>query len=112
MIFKNKQNCKDPAIEFWNLFKNPPDYSIPDFLMEKFPGKEISYCAKARTGINEIIKSLGIGEGDHILAPAFNCGSEIDPFLAHKADLKLFPVGIDTIIDPSEIASRIQENTK
>jgi len=112
MVFRKEQHCKNPTIEYWNLFKKPLSHSIPDFLSESFPGKTISYCAKARTGIHEAVSILGIGEGDHVLAPAFNCGSEIDPILVSKADLTLYPVGLTTFIDPDEIASRIQENTK
>jgi perosamine synthetase len=112
MGFIKKQHCKNPTIAFLNLFKRPLSYSIPDFLTDIFPGKTVSYCAKARTGIYEAAKTLGIGQGDHVLVPAFNCGSEVDPILALKADVTLFPVRIDATIDPDEIASRIKKNTK
>lgn len=112
MVFRKRLHCKNPTIEFLNLFKRPLSNSIPDFMSERFPGKTISYCAKARTGIHEAIKILGIGEGDHVLVPAFNCGSEIDPILECKAELTLYPVGLTTFVNPDDIASRIRENTK
>ncbi|MEH6525470.1 MAG: DegT/DnrJ/EryC1/StrS family aminotransferase [Sneathiella sp.] len=112
MVFIRKQHCKNPTIAFWNLIKRPLPYSIPDFLTEIFPGKTVSYCANARAGIYEAVKSLNIGDGDHVLVPAFNCGSEVDPILVLKAEVTLFPVGKDTIICADEIASRIKKNTK
>ncbi|MBL4806174.1 MAG: DegT/DnrJ/EryC1/StrS family aminotransferase [Rhodobacteraceae bacterium] len=112
MVFRTKQHCKDPTIEFLNLFKRPLSDSIPKYMSETFPGKTIAYCARARTGIHEAIDILGIGQGDHVLVPAFNCGSEIDPILVSKAELTLYPVELTTFINPDEIASRIQENTK
>lgn len=57
-----------------------------------FAGRRIAYTFSARVGIRRACDLLGLGPGAEVLAPAYNCGSELDPILDAGASVRLYPV--------------------
>lgn len=77
-----------------------------------FEGRRVFYCYKARVAIREAVVILGLMAGDEILAPAYNCGSELDPLLAAGLTVKLYPVDEQAAATAGRIASLIGPRTK
>jgi perosamine synthetase len=67
---------------------------------------------RCRTAIRAVLPALGLGPGAEVLAPAFNCGSEIAAILAGGASVRMFDVTPDARIDAATIASRLTRKTK
>jgi dTDP-4-amino-4,6-dideoxygalactose transaminase len=55
---------------------------------------------------------MGITEGDDILAPAYNCGTEIDALIACNASVALYRVDRTSRIDLDDLRRRITQKTK
>jgi dTDP-4-amino-4,6-dideoxygalactose transaminase len=55
---------------------------------------------------------LRLQAGDHVLMPAYNCGSEIDPFIKAKISIDFYRVDRECGIDLSDLSSRITSKTK
>ena len=53
-----------------------------------------------------------LGPGDEVLAPAYNCGAEIDPFIKAGAKVVLYDVNRRLGIDPDGIARSITPATR
>jgi hypothetical protein len=77
-----------------------------------FAGRRISQSFNTRVAIRASCDLLGLRPGDEILAPAYNCGSELDPFLHAGLAVRLFPVDAQTCIDPHEVARAITPRTR
>ncbi|MCX5704161.1 MAG: DegT/DnrJ/EryC1/StrS family aminotransferase [Candidatus Omnitrophica bacterium] len=67
---------------------------------------------KARTGIRHACRLLGLGSGTEVLAPAYNCGSEIDALLDSGASVVLYRIDRCCKIDIEDLRSRITSKTK
>lgn len=65
-----------------------------------------------RVAVRRMCRELGLGEGDDVLAPSYNCGSEIDPLLESGASVALYRVGRDARIDVQDIVARVTERTR
>ena len=86
---------KDKIIE-WPYFKN----------------RRLIHTHFSRVSIFLACKHLNLSSGDEVLAPSYNCGSEIDPLLFCGAKVVLYRVKEDTNIDIEDILSRISSSTK
>jgi perosamine synthetase len=67
---------------------------------------------KARIGIRHACDLMGLGLGDEVLAPAYHCGSEIDPLMKAGAKISLYRVDAKCRIDIEDIRKRINARTK
>lgn len=63
-----------------------------DDLRVWFSGHEVYYTHRARVAIRLACSILGITTGDQVLAPAYNCGSEISAVLDSGAEVVLYQV--------------------
>ncbi len=71
------------------------------------------YCVhKARVAIRFACELMNLGQGDCVLAPAYNCGTEIDAL--RNSNLLVVLYRIDRIgqVDLSDLRSRITEETR
>lgn len=74
--------------------------------------KRVYYTHKGRCGLGLLCKHWQLKAGDEILVPAYNCGSEIDPFLKYDLYVKFYRVDRKANIDVSDIKQRITNRTK
>jgi dTDP-4-amino-4,6-dideoxygalactose transaminase len=70
------------------------------------------YLHRGRTAIRIACELLGLGHGCEILAPSYNCGSEIDALLSSGSSVVLYKVGKNALIDVDDLSSRISSRTK
>ena len=67
---------------------------------------------QCRDAIALACRLLGLQEGDEVLVPAYNCGSEIDPIVQQKLHVRLFRVDAQARIDVQDVACRVTEKTR
>ena len=77
-----------------------------------FDERTLFPSVNTRAAIFKACGLLSLGQGDEILAPAYNCGSEIDPLLRSGATVSLYRVDRNTNIDLADIERRITGRTK
>ncbi len=77
-----------------------------------FDHPQVYYVHKARTAINKACRLLHLEEGTEILAPAYNCGMEIDALRHSGASVVLYQIDKEMRIDFIDIRSRVSHKTK
>lgn len=77
-----------------------------------FANRHVHYAFQTRVAIRAACDVLGLQDGDEVLAPAYNCGSEIDPLVHAGLKVRLYPVGKDLRADPSRIEPLISDRTR
>jgi dTDP-4-amino-4,6-dideoxygalactose transaminase len=77
-----------------------------------FAGRRVGYSWNTRTAIRTATDLLGLRPGDEVLAPGWNCGSELDPLLAAGLTVRLFPVGPGGTVDPDAVRRRLGPRTR
>ena len=75
-------------------------------------GRRVSWAFNTRIAIRASVDLLGLRPGDEVLAPAYHCGSEVDPLLHAGLKVTLFPVAQDLVVRPEDVAARITPATK
>ena len=103
-----------------NTTFSPPRLKMRDFFMTDgkggvaglFPDRRIGYSFSARVAIRKACDLLELKPGDEVLAPAYNCGSELDPLLHAGLRVTLYPVDRRAQIDLAGIEARISEKTR
>lgn len=81
-------------------------------LYSYFEGKNVIYVHKGRTAIKIACDILGLGKNSEVLAPSYNCGSEIDPLLSSGALVVLYRVDKNAAIDIEDLERKITDRTK
>jgi len=104
--------CPDPALPLARLLRPAAEPGLAGWLAARLPGRRLALCANARAGIRQACDRLGLGPGDEILVPAWNCGSEVDPLLDAGLSVRLFPTDRAGRADPDEIAARLGPKTR
>lgn len=84
--------------------------------MALFAGRRAALSFSTRVAIRRAVDLLGLKPGDEVLAPAWNCGSELDPFLAAGLTVRLYGAdgvadGVGTV-DPDALARQIGPATR
>ena len=74
--------------------------------------RRVKYSFNTRTVIREAFDILGLVPGDQILAPAYNCGSELDPLLDAGIKLGFYQVDRKTRPDVGDMERKITPDTK
>ena len=100
--------CGDPPMTMGRLFARDPAGGIPAL----FEGRRVSWSFNTRVAIRKACDALGLAPGDEVLAPAYNCGSELDPLLHAGLRVTLYPVDRRTGIDPDDVARRVTTRTR
>lgn len=77
-----------------------------------FAGRRAGFSFSTRVALRRACDLLGLKPGDEVLAPAYNCGSELDPLRAAGLALTLYPVDRRTRIDPDAVEQRITARTR
>lgn len=77
-----------------------------------FAGRQVGFCHLTRVAIDRAVRLLGLAPGDEVLAPAYHCGSELDPLLAAGLAVRLVPVSPLGWMDPDAVAARIGPRTR
>lgn len=67
---------------------------------------------QCRDAIALACRLLGLQEGDEVLVPAYNCGTEIDPIVQQKLHVRLYRVDAQARIDTRDMACRVTEKTR
>jgi len=93
---------------FGALFRTDRNQGIPSL----FRGRKISYSFNTRVAIRKACDLLGLKPGDEVLAPAYNCGSELDPLRHAGLAITLYPVHKDTRIDLAGIEALVSARTR
>ena len=83
---------------------------MPDWV--NTDGKDVVYTHQGRNAIALLCRAVGLRPGDEVLAPAYNCGAEIDPFIEAGARVVLYEVNGRLGIDVDGIAQSITRSTR
>lgn len=67
---------------------------------------------QGRSAVAVLADCWRLGPGDEVLAPAYNCGTEIDPFLARGVNVTLYAVNGTGRVEFAEIRRRITTRTR
>jgi perosamine synthetase len=74
--------------------------------------RHVYYTHKGRCGIGLLCKHWNLKAGDEVLVPAYNCGSEIDPFLQYNLKAIYYRVDSRAGIDLFDIQRQVTGRTK
>ncbi|WP_417462993.1 aminotransferase class V-fold PLP-dependent enzyme [Kordiimonas sp.] len=80
-------------------------------ILELFSGRHTRFSFNTRVAIRKACDLLGLAPGDEVLAPAYNCGSELDPLRHAGLSIRLYPVDRRTHIDLDAIERMIGPRT-
>lgn len=78
----------------------------------QFEGRPALPCYQARVGLWQLCRHWGLKQDDEVLLPAYNCGSEVDPFLHFGLVAKMYRVGTDTRIYIEDLCRRCTARTR
>ena len=101
-------DCRTPKISLRSMFERDRAGGVQGW----FGDRDVAYSVYARAAILEACKLLDLGSGDEILAPAYNCGAEIDPLLKSGSAVTLYAVDRSTNINLEDLERRISPRTK
>ncbi len=77
-----------------------------------FAGRRAAFSFNTRVAIRQACDLLGLRPGDEVLAPAYNCGSELDPLRDAGLTVRLFPVDRQAVVDAGAVAAMITARTR
>jgi perosamine synthetase len=77
-----------------------------------FNQKKCYYFFSARYALGAGIEALGLANNDTVLLPAYNCWTEIDPFLHLKINLVFYRIKKDLDIDLDDLLQKTSNNVK
>jgi dTDP-4-amino-4,6-dideoxygalactose transaminase len=106
---KNILFCGQPAGRLKDVLGPAPDKHPIDSWF--WPAERYNFH-KARIGIRHACDLMSVRPGDEVLAPAYYCGSEIDPLLKAGARVSLYRVDKACMIDIEDLRKRITARTK
>ena len=77
------------------------------------PGNEsVIFTHQGRYAISLMCRLLGIGLGDEVLVPSYNCGAEIDPYISLGARAVFYRVDNRAIMDVEDVMRRVTPSTR
>lgn len=77
-----------------------------------FAGRRVAHAFSARVAIRRACDLMGLGPGTEVLAPAYNCGSELDPVLDAGAAVRLYPISETLATDVAAVERMIGPQTR
>ena len=90
------------------LVQRDPEGGFPAL----FADRRVFWSFNTRVAIRAACDLLGLQAGDEVLAPAYNCGSEVDPLINAGLAVRLYPVEKDLRADPAGIEPLITSRTR
>lgn len=98
------------TLEFWTYALCPEH---KEALRALFPeASRVRYTYQARVACRGAMGVLGIGPGDEILAPALNCGTEIDALIESGATVICYDATPSLGVDMDDLLKRITARTR
>lgn len=101
-------HCGPPRLDTGLLARRDPSGGAPAL----FAGREVAFAFNTRVAIRKAVDLLGLRPGDEVLAPAYNCGSELDPLRHAGLKVRLYPVSRQAEVDPEAVAALIGPRTR
>ncbi len=77
-----------------------------------FVEQDAVFTYQGRYAVHLICQLLQIGAGDEVIAPAYNCGAEIDPFVCAGAKVTFYRIDERAAVDIEDVVRRITPATK
>jgi dTDP-4-amino-4,6-dideoxygalactose transaminase len=74
--------------------------------------RHLYYTHKGRCGLGLLCKHWKLQAGDEVLVPAYNCGTEIDPFMHYGLNVIFYKVDQHANIDFEDLLQRVTHRTK
>ena len=108
MARSKKLYCGPARMDYWRMLGR----RCVDNPIVRFDDKDVYYLDKARVGIRLACEVMGIGDGDEILVPSYNCGSEVDALLAGGASVVPYRVDRSGKLDIGDMRRRVTEKTR
>lgn len=92
----------------WDVYARRPAASLP------FPFHEghVGLFARARQGLFEALRRLGLGSGDVALVPAYHHGSEVEAYVRKGMELRYYDASADLAPDPAELEARFDPSVR
>ena len=78
----------------------------------QFRGCAVVATHQARTAIAVVLRDWGIGPGDEVLVPAYNCGTDIDPVIKSGASVRPYRIAADLQLDMADIRRLVTPRTR
>jgi perosamine synthetase len=100
--------CGEPPMRAARLVRRDSEGGFPAL----FADRRVFWSYNTRVAIRAACDLLGLAPGDEVLAPAYNCGSEVDPLVDAGLAVRLYPVEEDLRADPARIAPLITGRTR
>lgn len=105
---KSTLYCGDPSMRLANLFRRDPAGGYTAL----FRDRSVFWSFNTRVAIRAACDLLDLKPGDEVLAPAYNCGSEIDPLIDAGLSVRLYSVTENLLADPARIEPLITRQTR
>jgi dTDP-4-amino-4,6-dideoxygalactose transaminase len=103
-----KRYCPHLGLDITGLFRKE-DSSWESGVKSQ---RELLYTHKGRCGLGQLCKTWEIKTGDEILVPAYNCGTEIDPFIHYGLSVIFYRVDRDAKIDFENLLQQVTSKTQ
>ena len=81
-------------------------------MWDQFAGRTVLPTFLGRVAIWQLCEIWQLKPGDEVLMPAYNCGTEVDPFIVHGCKVKFYRVDNHARIDVGDIIRRATTRTK
>ena len=72
----------------------------------------MTFYVKARNGIWQLIRALGVQEPEVVLVPSYNCGAELDAVLKVPATARFYRVDGSARVDFDDLRQAIDARTR
>jgi dTDP-4-amino-4,6-dideoxygalactose transaminase len=104
--------CGPEGVSLWQLGRAGlfPRSGLPNW--KQFENRMVLPVFLGRVGIWQLCRIWRLQPGDEILMPAYNCGTEVDPFLVWGCKVVFYRVDEKARIDFSDLARRKTVRTK
>jgi hypothetical protein len=74
--------------------------------------RHVIFTHKGRSGLGLLCHHWNLKVGYEVLMPAYNCGTEIDPFIYHGLRIIFYRVNNEAQIDLNDLQRRVTTKTK
>jgi perosamine synthetase len=85
---------------------------MPGNVFEWYSSRACYYTHKGRTAIRRACDLLGLGPGDEILVPSYNCGSEIDALFKSSCSIGIYRIDKAAAVDMHDLKGKLTNKTK
>lgn len=103
--------CSTRSIQWGQVVRNSlVDRALPRW--PQFEGRQALPCYQARVGLWQLCRHWDLKQDDEVLLPAYNCGTEVDPFVRCGLVARLYRIRADTQIDVEDLCRRCTARTR